>query len=122
MYVGICVHMYIYMYKYMRKFVYICMYIFVYIYIYVYTSGEEAGRSALHLYDDDVFLNKLQWKVLQNLFSTWIMQTSQYGISTENKSTNNKSCIHERKKRLIQSYKQGMKEWHQIRSLLINSP
>jgi hypothetical protein len=35
--------------------------------------------------DDDVHLNKLQRKVLQNLFSTWIMQTSQYGISKENK-------------------------------------
>jgi hypothetical protein len=27
--------------------------------------------------DDDVHLNKLQQKVLQILFSTWIMQTSQ---------------------------------------------
>jgi hypothetical protein len=38
-----------------------------------------------------VYLNKLQRKKLQSLFSTWIMHTSQYGISIENKSTNNKS-------------------------------
>jgi hypothetical protein len=30
---------------------------------------------------DDVQLNRLQRKVLQNLFSRWIMQTSQYDIS-----------------------------------------
>jgi hypothetical protein len=41
--------------------------------------------------DDDVYLNKLQRKVLWILFSTWRMQTSQYSISKENKSTNKKS-------------------------------
>jgi hypothetical protein len=34
--------------------------------------------------DDDDDDDKLQRKMLQNLFSTRIMQTSQYGISKEN--------------------------------------
>jgi hypothetical protein len=46
--------------------------------------------------NDDVYLNKLQRKVLKNLFSTWITQTSQYGISKENKSTDNKSYRYNR--------------------------
>jgi hypothetical protein len=46
--------------------------------------------------DDDVYLNKWQQKVLQNLFSTRIMQTSQYGISKGNKPTNIKSYRYNR--------------------------
>jgi hypothetical protein len=42
---------------------------------------------------DDVYFNKLQWKVSQNLYSTWTMQTSQYGISKENRPTNIKLWI-----------------------------
>jgi hypothetical protein len=46
--------------------------------------------------DNDVYLNKSQRKVLQNLLFTCIMQTSQYGISKGNISTNNKSYRYDR--------------------------
>lgn len=46
--------------------------------------------------DENIYLDKLERKALQTLFSTSIMQTNQYSIRKENKSTNNKSYRYNR--------------------------